>query len=211
MPPTTGCFICLEGLDGVGKSTQQHLLAEWLRQRGREVCLCHDPGRTEAGEQIRQILLHSNASISVTSEMLLYMASRAQMVEEIIRPALEQGQVVVCDRFLLSTVVYQGYAGGLSADDVRDVGRVATQGVVPDWTVVLDMEPAAARARRVSAADRIESRGDEYFRKVREGYLAEAQRHPERVTVFDAGQDPQRLHEQIVKEAWRVLAAVSRS
>src|SRR5437868_6589400 len=120
-------FFSFDGIDGVGKSTQLELFVQWLRESGRDVVSCRDPGSTELGEAIRKILLADfETPIARRSEMLLYMAARAQLVEQVIRPALARGQVVVCDRFLLANVVYQGYAGGLDVETLWNVGRVAT-------------------------------------------------------------------------------------
>ena len=138
-------FLSLDGVDGVGKSTQLALLVDWLSERQYRVESCRDPGSTELGEAIRQIVLHGLATpIHRTSEMLLYMAARAQLVEEIIRPALAAGKTVVCDRYLLANIVYQGYAGGLDVEELWSVGEVATGGLHPDLTILLDMEVRAA-------------------------------------------------------------------
>jgi dTMP kinase len=182
-------FISLDGLDGTGKSTQCRLLAEWLRQRGLEVVTCRDPGGTPLGDALRAILLGHPYEIAPTAEALLFMASRAELVERVIRPALSAGTWVVSDRFVLANVVYQGHAGGLAADDLWDVGRVATGGLEPDLTVVLDLPVAAAIERRGRAADRLEGRDMAYQERVRHGFLAEAQRRPDRIAVVDATPD----------------------
>ena len=141
--PHPGFFLVLDGPDGGGKTTQAARLADWLRERGFDVVACRDPGGTELGNRLRSILLDRHAvPISIRAEMLLYMASRAQMVEEVIRPALEAGHVVVCDRFLLATIVYQGHAGGLDPSEIAAVGKAATGGLFPDLTIVLDVDPA---------------------------------------------------------------------
>ena len=169
-------FFSFDGIDGVGKTTQMQLFCDWLRERGREVVVCRDPGSTLLGEQLRDIVLNSdeNTPIAARSEMLLYMAARAQLVEEVIRPSLNAGATVVSDRFLLANIVYQGYAGGLDIESVRAVGRVATDALMPACVFLLDMAPRAARARMGSDLDRVESRGDEYREKLREGFLEEA-------------------------------------
>src|SRR5690242_227605 len=135
MPP--GLFLSLDGPDGAGKSTQLRLLADWLRGRGLPVTECTDPGGTDLGKQLRQILLGYKGQMGLRCEALLFMASRAQLVEEIIRPALTLGHVVVCDRFLLANVVYQGHAGGLDPEELWQVGRFSTAGVQPDLALVL--------------------------------------------------------------------------
>ncbi len=181
-----GLFISLDGVDGAGKSTQCKLLAEWLRAQGRTVTLCHDPGGTALGQELRQILLNYRGTMSLMTEAMLFMASRAQLVAEIIGPALEAGHVVLSDRFLLANVVYQGHAGGIEPAQLWHVGLAATGGIEPDLTLILDLPLDVAQARRKPSADRMESRGEEFFAKVRAGFLAEAKRRPERNLVIDA-------------------------
>ena len=200
-------FISLDGLDGTGKSTQCRLLADWLRRRGHAVTECADPGGTPLGDVIRGLLLDHRGEMTVACEAFLFMASRAQLVAEVIRPALEAGRVVVCDRYLLANVVYQGHAGGLDPQALWDMGRVATAGVEPDLTLVLDLPPEAAGARRDRPADRLESRDRGYHERVRDGFLAEARRRPERVRVIDARPEIEVVQEAIRKEVSRVLAA----
>ena len=179
-------FFSLDGIDGVGKSTQLKLLVEQLEKKGQEVITCREPGSTQLGESIRKILLNDwETPIDGVSEMLLYMASRAQLVEEIIRPALESGKTVVADRYLLANVVYQGSAGALAPDSIWEVGRGATGNLLPDLTIVLDMPPSEA-AGRLGEPDRMESRGDIYREKLRQGFLEEAARQPERIRVVSA-------------------------
>lgn len=181
-----GSFISLDGVDGAGKSTQCKLLAEWLLASGREVVLCQDPGGTDVGRQLRQILLHDRNSRSPTCEALLFMASRAQLVAEVIRPALVAGKIVISDRFLLANVVYQGYAGGLEPAQLWEVGAFCTGGLEPDLTLVLDLPLDVSCSRRKASADRMESRDLDYFAKVRAGFLTEAARRPEQISVIDA-------------------------
>ncbi len=170
-------FFAFDGLDGVGKTTQMDLFCQWLTEQGHQVITCRDPGSTPLGEQIRAILLASDETLPIASrsEMLLYMAARAQLVEEVIRPALEAGQTLVSDRYLLANVVYQGHAGGLDVAKIRTVGQIATAGFMPDCTFLLDMPPDLARQRMDRQLDRIENRGWEYRQRVRNGFLAEAQ------------------------------------
>jgi dTMP kinase len=169
-------FFSFDGIDGVGKSTQLQLFCDWLTSQGRMPVVCRDPGSTALGEQIRGILLASHDSVPMAprSEMLLYMAARAQLVEELIRPSLAEGRVVVSDRFLLANIVYQGHAGGVDVASVRSVGAVATGGIAPDCTFLLDMDPSAALARVGRQLDRVEARGAEYRERLRAGFLAEA-------------------------------------
>jgi len=182
-------FFSLDGIDGVGKSTQLDLFCEWLRAAGKTVVTCRDPGSTPLGERVREILLHSDdeTPIGGRAEMLLYMAARAQLVEEVIRPALADGKVVVADRFLLANVVYQAHAGGLPVDEVWQVGRIATDDLMPTATILLDMDPLAADSRINRERDRMEQRGSEYRAKLRIGFLSEAKRDS-RIHVINADQ-----------------------
>lgn len=179
-------FLSFDGIDGCGKTTQMERFVAWLRDSGRLVTTCRDPGGTELGEKLREILLHkSETPIGRRAEMLLYMASRAQLVDQFIRPALDAGQIVVCDRFLLANVVYQGHAGGLAVEALWEVGEVAVDGLQPDRILLLDMDAAAAAGRMNREPDRMESQGLRYMEQVRRGYLAEAARRPE-IAVIDA-------------------------
>jgi len=180
-------FFSIDGGDGVGKSTQVALLCQWLTQSGYSVVSCRDPGSTRLGEAVRELLLHrQDLHPSRRSEMLLYMAARAQLAEEVIRPALQQGKIVVSDRYLLANVVYQGYGGGLDVEALWQVGEVATGGLMPELTLLLDMPAEVALARIARTHDRMEQQGLEFHRRVREGFLKEAQRQPERIVVIDA-------------------------
>ena len=205
-----GLFLALDGIDGVGKSTQLDLLASWLTANGHVVARCRDPGSSAIGESIRQLLLDPQSRMGVLCEMLLYMASRAQLVEQVIRPALAQGHTVLCDRFLTATLAYQGHAGGVDPEHIRQVGMVATDGLLPDWTGILDLDLDSAAGRRGGAADRIESRSVAFHDEVRAGFLAEARRQPERITVIDAAGDPAAVHQAIVAEVRRVLDTTGR-
>jgi dTMP kinase len=204
-------FISLDGLDGTGKSTQCRLLATWLRERGHCVIECADPGGTPIGDELRNLLLGRRHAMSLPCEMLLFMASRAQLTAEVIRPALDSGHAVVADRFLLANVVYQGRAGGLDPDELWSIGKVATNGLLPDMTLVLDLALEKASSRRARPEDRIESRGEDYQQRVREGFLAEARRFPDTIRVIDADQSVDAVHRQICTEVNRVLAANQRA
>ncbi|NQT13420.1 MAG: dTMP kinase [Planctomycetes bacterium] len=180
-------FLSIDGGDGAGKSTQVALLCDWLRERGHEVVACRDPGSTRLGESVRELVLGRNdLRIDRTSEMFLYMAARAQLTEELIRPALEQGKTVVSDRYLLANVVYQGHAGGLDVESLWEVGRVATGGLMPALSIVLDVPPKEAGARLCRELDRMEQQGEAFHARVREGFLAEAARRPDEIVVIDA-------------------------
>jgi dTMP kinase len=180
-------FFSFDGIDGVGKTTQMQLFCDWLRQRGQEVVTCRDPGGTALGEAIRQILLeHRGLSISSMAEMLLYMASRAELVEQVIQPALAAGKTVVSDRYLLANVVYQGHARNLDVAKLWEIGNYITRGVLPDLTFLLDMPATAAHNRIQRTLDRMEREGDEFRERLRRGFLAEAARDGNRVVVIDA-------------------------
>ncbi len=193
-------FISIDGGDGSGKSTQVDLLCRWLRGQRHEVVQCRDPGSTPLGEAVRTILLdRHDLRIHRRSEMLLYMVARAQLVEEVIRPALERGATVVSDRYLLANVVYQGYGGGLDVPTLWEVGRVATTGLMPDLTVVLDVPPEVAVARMNRPLDRMECQGAEFHARVRAGFLTEAARTPDRIRVVDASGNVEEVQEEIRK------------
>ena len=165
-------FICFDGIDGTGKSTQIELLTSWLAQQGLESITCRDPGSTAVGESLREIVLQGHdLDIHRTTEMFLYMTARAQLVEEVIKPAIASDKVVVSDRFLLANVVYQGHAGGLDPDSIWQVGHVATSGMHPNITIVLDLDVQTAASRINRELDRIEAQGIEYMDQVRRGFL----------------------------------------
>jgi dTMP kinase len=201
----TGLFLSLDGLDGTGKSTQCRLLADWLRQRGREVVLCADPGGTAVGEMIRALLLDKCQQMEVACEALLFLASRAQLTAEVIRPALAAGRVVVSDRYTLANLVYQGHVGGLDLEQLAEAARLAAGGLEPDLTIVLDLPVEEALARRGRPADRMEGRYDPAL--VREGFLLEAQRRPERIRVIDARPPLAAVHEEICRQVAGLLTS----
>jgi len=202
-------FFSIDGGDGTGKSTQCELFCGWLRELGHDVVSCRDPGSTPLGEAIRELLLdRHDLEIHRRSEMLLYMAARSQLVEQVIRPALEGGKTVVSDRYLLANVVYQGHGGGLDVDVLWEVGRVATAGLMPDLTVVLDLPAEAAAERLDGQLDRMERQGAEFHGRVREGFLAEAARWPDRIVVIDAARPIERVQEEIREAAKRVFGDV---
>ncbi len=182
-------FFSFDGVDGAGKSTQIRLFCDWLRELGHDVITCRDPGSTRLGESLRGLVLNAtDTPIHRRAETLLYMAARAQMVEEIIRPALAAGQTVVSDRFVLANVVYQGHAGGLDVDSIWSVGRFTIGEILPDLVFLLDIDAEKACKRFNRATDRMESQGLDYMRAVRAGFLAEAEKNPSRIVVVDADQ-----------------------
>ena len=200
-------FFSFDGVDGVGKSTQIRLLEMALRARGLEVVTCRDPGGTPLGERIREILLeHHGLAIDRRSEMLLYMASRAQLVEEVIRPELAAGKTVISDRYLLANVVYQGHAGGLDPAEVWRVGEITVGGLMPDLVIVLDMPAGKAGARIQRMADRMEAQGLAYLESVRQGFLLEALQRPEKIVVIDADRAAEVVHGEVMRQIERRLA-----
>lgn len=207
-----GFFISLDGPDGGGKTTQAARLVDWLRGLGFEVVACRDPGGTSLGERLRSLLLdRSVLAIGLRAEMLLYMASRAQMVDEVIRPAIEAGRVVVADRFLLANVVYQGYAGGLPVEEIWRVGQSATGGLLPDLTLVLDLPPDQAEARVGIPRDRLEDRGGGFRERVRAGYAEALRTYPAPAVVIDATADRETVAVRIRSEVERALGKCSRT
>jgi dTMP kinase len=219
-----GFFLVLDGPDGGGKTTQADRLADWLRSLGLDVVACRDPGGTALGNQLRHVVMDSaTVAIGPRAEMLLYMAARAQLLEEVIVPALSAAKVVVSDRYLLANIVYQGTALGLLEEEIAMVGMVATAGVLPDLTIVLDVPTEVARARVGAARDRIEARPDAYHDRVRQGFLAAARGepagdaageclyYPAPIAVVDGSAEPERVFRCIQNEVSRVLALGSGS
>lgn len=207
-----GFFIAIEGPDGSGKTTQAARLVEFLRGTGRTVVACREPGGTLLGDQLRSLVLNRSEMAPVLrAETLLYMASRAQLVEDVIRPALASGAVVVTDRYLLSNVVYQGYAGGLNIDAIGSIGNFATGGLLPDLTILVDVPPDIARARIGLPRDRIEDRPDSYRLRVRQGFLDAIASSKMSSCVIDGSAAPDDVASQIQSEVARALGIGSRS
>ncbi|HWM37463.1 MAG TPA: dTMP kinase [Streptomyces sp.] len=191
-PARNGFFIALEGGDGAGKSTQVETLAEWIRAKGHEVVVTKEPGSTAVGKRLRSILLDvSEAGISHRAEALLYAADRAEHVDTVVRPALERGAIVISDRYIDSSVAYQGAGRDLSPTEIARISRWATDGLVPHLTVLLDVSPETARERFTEAPDRLESEPAEFHDKVRTGFLTMAAADPARYLVIDAAQAPE--------------------
>ncbi|MFF3461685.1 dTMP kinase [Streptomyces sp. NPDC002619] len=191
-PAANGFFIALEGGDGAGKSTQAEALAEWIRAKGHEVVLTREPGATPVGKRLRSILLDvSSAGLSHRAEALLYAADRAEHVDTVVRPALERGAVVISDRYIDSSVAYQGAGRDLSPTEIARINRWATNGLVPHLTVLLDVVPETARERFTEAPDRLELEPAEFHARVRAGFLTLAASDPGRYLVVDAGQEPE--------------------
>ncbi|GAA5031029.1 dTMP kinase [Terrabacter aeriphilus] len=192
-----GLFVCFEGGDGAGKSTQVRLLAEALESRGSSVVVTRQPGGTPLGARIRELVLHGD-HVSARAEALLFAADKAHHVDELIRPALERGQVVVTDRYVDSAITYQGTGRELGRDEITALQHWAVGGLLPDLTIVLDVSPEAGRRRRGDVHDRLESEADDFHAAVRRGYLELAARDPERYLVLDATLSVEHLHAAVV-------------
>jgi len=215
-----GKFITFEGLDGTGKSTQLRKLAAALRSAGYKVVETREPGGTATGEKIRRVLLDSaTEGLSPLAEMALMFASRAQHIAEVIQPALDQGQVVLCDRFTDSTEAYQGYGRKLGSEDVLELHRVLCGDLQPDLTILLDSDPAMSvgRARRRNKIvgkqgdeNRFEQQNRGFFSRVHEGYFAIAAREPQRVAVIDARGTPAQTHARVMEVVARKLKLAAR-
>lgn len=204
-PPPRGVFIVLEGVEGAGKGTQLSQLADHLESLGRQVLVTREPGGTPLGEQLREILLSPDTGkLEPKTEALLFAAARTQLVSSVIRPALEDGKVVICDRYIDSSVAYQGFARGLGEHDVLSLNVWATQGLFPDLVLLLHVEPEEGLAR-AGGEDRIEAEGLDFHAKVADAYLQIASEHPERCSVIDASEAPERVFAEI-KEA--VMGAI---
>lgn len=212
-PVTPGTFITLEGGDGAGKTTQAELLAGWLEARGHEVVRTREPGGTSLGLRVRELLLHGGdeiGAIDPRAEALLYAADRAQHIAQIVRPALARGAVVVQDRYIDSSLAYQGAGRVLAVDEVRGISEWATQGLTPHLTVLLDASPELAAARRSGrggAADRLEAEAVEFHEAVRNGFLRLAQQDPDRYTVLDAALPADELHTRVLARVAPLLAS----
>lgn len=189
-----GRFIVFEGPDGSGKTTQFRRLLGACHEADLAVCEVREPGGTGVGERIRAVLLDPiHQDMSLVCEMLLYMASRAQLCEQTIRPALAKSELVLADRFVSSTIAYQGHAGGIPLDDIRAVARIATGGLRPDLVVIFDVDERTAAGRLNPLLDRMEAKGAAFHRKVREGYLAQAREEPERHLLIDASRPAEQV------------------
>ncbi len=202
-----GRFIVIDGPDGAGKTTQAKMLAEALAGRGIAVKNLREPGGTKLGEAVRGLLLeHGSIAIDPLAETFLFQAARAQLIREVVRPALEKGEWIVCDRFTLSTLVYQGCAGGIPKKAVNAVMRAAADGVAPDAYFVLWVPPEISVSRRADRkADRMESKGDAYYKKVFDGFRSEARRDPKKYTLIDARAAVDEIRAALWKRIERLL------
>jgi dTMP kinase len=195
-----GRFIVLDGPDGSGKSTQLKMLGSWLRSEGASVVETHDPGGTVIGDKIRRILLdRDHNEMTIGCEMLLYMASRTQLMGEVIAPAIDAGKCVLCDRWVSSTVAYQAEEGALSPMDIVAIYEIALRSVKPDLTVILDIPAEVGLSRIARQADRMEAKGVEFHRKVRKAFLDQARGEPDRFLVVDAAGGREEVNERLRK------------
>lgn len=209
-PAPPGIFISFEGGDGAGKSTQVRLLAQWFAERDFEVVVTFEPGDTALGAELRRLVQHGE-HLDPRTEALLFAADRAHHVSTVIRPALERGSVVITDRYLDSSVAYQGSGRALGAEEVERLSLWATQGLLPGLTVLLDLDPVVGAARITRSLDRIESAGDEFHLAVREAFLARAEADSTgRFLVLDATRPPEELHAEIVARAEALTGSLSR-
>lgn len=192
-------FITFEGADGCGKTTQIKLIDEYLRSKGYKTFLTREPGSKGLGEKIREILLNYEGEVSSRCESFLFLADRAQHVDCIIKPALQEGTIVLCDRHTDSTVAYQGYGRGLDIEEIKKLNALATGGLKPDLTIVFDVDIETSQARVGKNKDRMESAGIEFFKKVREGFLEIAKEEPQRVKVINSSDTIENIHKKVVE------------
>lgn len=194
-----GLFITFEGADGCGKTTQIKLLDEYLRAKGYQTLLTREPGSKGLGEKLREILLNYDGDVSPVAESFLFLADRAQHVDCIIKPALDKGIIVLCDRHTDSTLAYQGYGRGLDLEEIRKLNKIATSGLTPDLTIVFDVDIETSQARVGAEKDRMESAGIEFFQRVRNGFLEIAKQEPARVKVINSADSIENIHKRVVE------------
>lgn len=197
-----GLFITIEGTDGSGKTTQMGLINEYIRSAGCEAVMVREPGGTRVSESIRNIILDPEyTEMSSHTEVLLYAASRAQLVAEIVRPALEQGKIVICDRFIDSTYAYQGFGRGIKLEVLQSINDIAIDGVMPDITFFFDLDPELALGRRIAstATDRIENEKLEFHKKVYDGYVQLALKYPDRIRRIDSSRSVEAIWDDVRK------------
>lgn len=194
-----GLFITLEGADGCGKTTQLNLLKEYLTSSGYEIVVTREPGGKGLGEKLREILLNYDGEVSDRCEAFLYLADRAQNIDTIIKPAINSGKIVLCDRHTDSSVAYQGYGREQNIDNINMLNELAVNGVHPDLTIVFDIDTETSMARVGAEKDRLESAGIEFHKRVRNGYLEIAKKNPQRIKVVDASQTIEDVQRDVIK------------
>ena len=200
-----GLFITLEGADGCGKTTQLNLLKEYLTSRGYEIVVTREPGGKGLGEKLREILLNYDGEVSDRCEAFLYLADRAQNIDTIIKPAINSGKIVLCDRHTDSSVAYQGYGREQNIDNINMLNELAVNGVHPELTIVFDIDTETSMARVGAEKDRLESAGIEFHKRVRNGYLEIAKKNPQRIKVVDASQTIEDVQRDVIKIIEEVL------
>ena len=200
-----GLFITLEGADGCGKTTQLNLLKEYLTNKGYEIVLTREPGGKGLGEKLREILLNYDGEVSDRCEAFLYLADRAQNIDTIIKPAINSGKIVLCDRHTDSSVAYQGYGREQNIDNINMLNELAVNGVHPDFTIVFDIDTETSMARVGAEKDRLESAGFEFHKRVCNGYLEIAKQNPQRIKVVDASQSIEDVQKDVIKIVEEVL------
>lgn len=194
-----GLFITFEGADGCGKTTQLNLLKEYLEKNGYNVLVTREPGGKGLGEKFREILLNYDGVVSERCESFLFLADRAQNIDTIVKPAIESGKIVLCDRHIDSSVAYQGYGRGLNIEKIKQLNTLATGGLLPDLTLVFDIDIETSMKRVGKEKDRMESAGNEFFNRVRNGYLELAKQEPKRIKVVNSTASIEEIHEQVIK------------
>jgi dTMP kinase len=206
-------FITFEGIEGSGKTTQIRLLMDWFKQRTHRALLTREPGGTSIGEQVRAVLLNPiNTEMTPEAEILLFSAARAQIVRQVIRPRLDEGWIVICDRFADSTLAYQGYGHGLPLDDLLRITEFATGGLWPDLTIYLDLDVETGLRRKAATPEewnRMEAKEVAFHKRVRHGYLALAAQNPDRWLVLDADQPVETIQEQILERVRSVTGLLA--
>ncbi len=202
-----GLFITFEGADGCGKTTQINLLAEYLKNKGETVVLTREPGGKGLGEKVREILLNYQGPVSDRCESFLFLADRAQNIDITVAPAVEKGEIVLCDRHIDSTVAYQGYGRGLDIDRINMLNNIATNGKKPDLTFVFDIDVETSMKRVGKEKDRLESAGIEFHNRVRKGYLELAKQEPQRIKVIDATKSIEDIHKDVINIFENVISS----
>ena len=194
-----GLFITFEGADGCGKTTQLNLLKDYLENKGYKVVITREPGAKGLGEKIREILLNNDGEVSNRCESFLFLADRAQNIDIIVKPAIDEGKIVLCDRHTDSTVAYQGYGRGLDIEQINMLNRIATNNIKPDLTLVFDVDIETSMKRVGNQQDRMEKSGKEFFNKVRNGYLELAKHEPDRIKVIDTAKSITEVQKDVTK------------
>lgn len=193
-----GLFITFEGCDGCGKTTQLELLAKFLEEKGYDVIVTREPGAKGLGTKLREILLNYDGEVSSNCESFLFLADRAQHIDTIVKPAIENGKIVLCDRHIDSTVAYQGYGRGINLEQINYLNNLATSGLKPDLTLLFDVDTETSMQRVGKNKDRMENAGIEFQEKVRHGYLTLAKKEAKRIRIFDSKKTIEQLHQEVL-------------